>query len=763
MFTIYPDTPFKVEFSFGRIIENLRTEFTSGRLKNDEATRQDLEQIDKVPALVNGITEFSQISDHQDLLARLLKDYFPPGLTDNEIKAVTFPYSGIIFNHTNRFKKIVASAGPEYNFNIRDFDDHQSYVLSCCLIIKYLFGLDLDFSKPLFYDIPLANGIIKHYRILYNGDFLELFANDQALEITKTDLQLLIDNYEDLSLWKKFFPPGSYVLRGFAIVSLYDATVENAVSILKEQLLSLNAPAFKSSAEAIFRSIYRNPDIRFGFTVYDAEDQMFTTGGLGYQVTSYLVNGKPQRSVPETLCLQAQQHLVSERRYFTISDVSRFREKNPDSPVAITLDAQQLGSVILAPVVKNGQLLGVLEVVAPLAGQLNSINANKLEIIMPFFTTTIERLSAQFQNKIQAIIQDNYTSIHSSVYWKFREAAKGSLLDGAESRSALPEINFVRVLPLYGQIDIKGSSQLRNESTRKDLTAQLESLNRLIGRCKPGRIAGDAGMIQMTLEKYISELSFSIHAGTEQLISHYLQTEVHSLIDNVDDPDMTPMILDYFKQADQEKGEFHKYRRMYDTTITAVNNTLSSVIDEEQQEAQMIYPHYFERSKTDGVDHMIYIGSSIHPAKPLTPAKLSKIRLWQLLVMCKMERAHRNSITTLPYALEITSLVLIHSVPLNIRFRMDEKRFDVDGSYNARFEIIKKRIDKAYIKGSIQRIISPGKLTLVYADAIEASEYKGYLGQLAELGYVENNIEDIEIEDLQGVTGLRAMRIAYRR
>jgi hypothetical protein len=26
---------------------------------------------------------------------------------------------------------------------------------------------------------------------------------------------------------------------------------------------------------------------------------------------------------------------------------------------------------------------------------------------------------------------------------------------------------------------------------------------------------------------------------------------------------------------------------------------------------------------------------------------------------------------------------------------MDEKRFDVDGTYNARYEVVKKRIDKA--------------------------------------------------------------------
>ncbi len=44
-------------------------------------------------------------------------------------------------------------------------------------------------------------------------------------------------------------------------------------------------------------------------------------------------------------------------------------------------------------------------------------------------------------------------------------------------------------------------------------------------------------------------------------------------------------------------------------------------------------------------------------------------------------------------------MLLVHSNPLAIRFRIDEKRFDVDGAYNARYEIIKKRVDKANIKG----------------------------------------------------------------
>ena len=45
--------------------------------------------------------------------------------------------------------------------------------------------------------------------------------------------------------------------------------------------------------------------------------------------------------------------------------------------------------------------------------------------------------------------------------------------------------------------------------------------------------------------------------------------------------------------------------------------------------------------------------------------------------------------------LEVAHLILVQHMPMAIRFRFDEKRFDIDGAYNMRYEIVKKRIDKA--------------------------------------------------------------------
>ncbi len=62
---------------------------------------------------------------------------------------------------------------------------------------------------------------------------------------------------------------------------------------------------------------------------------------------------------------------------------------------------------------------------------------------------------------------------------------------------------------------------------------------------------------------------------------------------------------------------------------------------------------------------------------------------------------------------------------------MDEKQFDVDGTYNARYEIIKKRIDKAHVKGSEERVTQKGKIAIIYSNRNDEREYLRYIKYLA--------------------------------
>ena len=106
---------------------------------------------------------------------------------------------------------------------------------------------------------------------------------------------------------------------------------------------------------------------------------------------------------------------------------------------------------------------------------------------------------------------------------------------------------------------------------------------------------------------------------------------------------------------------------------------------------------------------------------------LYNLRLWQLQVMCEMENSFYQYQNQYPIALDVASMILVFNQPLSIRFRMDEKQFDVDGTYNARYEVVKKRVDKAVIKGTDERVTQKGKITVIYSQKQDELEYLKYV------------------------------------
>jgi hypothetical protein len=183
------------------------------------------------------------------------------------------------------------------------------------------------------------------------------------------------------------------------------------------------------------------------------------------------------------------------------------------------------------------------------------------------------------------------------------------------------------------------------------------------------------------------------------------------------------------------------------------------LLDKKQVEAQEMFPHYFERYKTDGVEYNMYIGQSISGSLDFDPVFLSNLRLWQLITNCELENRFEELKSEIETPLEIASLILVYGNPLAVHFRMDEKRFDVEGAYNARYEIVKKRVDKSHIKGTKERITQPGKIAIIYTNEQDANEYRKYIEFLEAKEYlIKGSLEQLELEDLQGITGLKALR-----
>mgnify|MGYP000285671969 CR=1 FL=1 len=755
--TLY-ESPFKLNFSFEKLIQKMESE----AFQNADyalSHKNILEQIKQFPELKNGISNLDFFEKNEALMKELLKDLFPQMLTKNEIKAIGFPFYNFFFNPTERFQNIIDKAGENFDMIIKDMDPHRFYVISCCIILRNYYNVELNFVQPFIFDIPNEEGIVNHYRFLNNVDFIEINPKENFTRLTEDEIAELLDNFEDHELWKEKFPPESWELKGFAVISFFDATTESAISNLKSKLINIEDDKnLKGELNTIFRSIFQVADLEVGYTAINHEDNKFVRSPINGIMDSFILTSGPRDCKNEMLCEKNFNALVDSKKYFSVSDVDRSFQEYPESQMAKQLYEAGIKSAIFAPIIKDKRILGIVELVSK-KKLLNSINANKMEIVMPYLVDTMDRLYTGIETRIQAIIQREYTSIHPSVYWKFRQEAERHIgFFNAEFDLPYRNISFQELTPLFGQTDVRNSSISRNLVIKQDLEIQLRLITDLLSNVSA---ENDFDVVRNKLNYYQELLKTDIKADTENIVQTFILSEIHPLLDSIklQNIEYNQLVTDYFKKLDLRTNMVYDFRKKFDDSLSLINRNLADILDKRQEEQQVRFPFYYERFKTDGVEHNMYIGLSIAPDLTYDPVFLKNLRLWQLRVLCESELQYNQFRNSLEFSLDVSSLILVYSTPISIRFRMDEKRFDVDGSYNARYEMIKKRIDKSTIKNSTERITQPGKISIIFSQEKERQDYLKLIQILQDQNVLESTVEELEVEDLQGINGLKALRV----
>ena len=757
--------PLTIKIGFGKLFEHYKEHINSTDPLVQERAKAVLELADKHPELTTGLETPEDVERFKPQIDFILSDLLSPVLQRNEIKIATIPFRNYVFKSTQRFESILKNAEGNYDLSFTDFTADEFYVMSCSVILGAHYGKRMDFRRPFHFAIPDSNQITRNYRVLYNGDFIEMKPTERALALTEEDIAELIDNYDNIELWKSKFPPQSWEFNGFVIGNMYDATVDVALSDLKATLLRQNDEKVDEDIEefqTILQAIFNLPDIKMGFAVYNAEEHQFEPIPQGKNINSFILNGEMSASCDRALCPHSYEALFVSNEYYCVSDVERFHRLYPKNPLYKKLHAQKAGSAILAAVRDEGKVLGVLELVSPNPQELNSINANKLNDIMPYIIDSVRSSKRREENEIELLIQHECTSIHPSVHWKFVQESKRVLAKRyAGEEVGFREIVFDNVYPLFGQIDIKGSSVARNHAIQADLILQLAAIKDVI---KLGLEKEPMPIYEQyihRIDSYLEIIHKDLKVDSEQKIRSFIKDNIKPLFDHFNklSPELAAAIADYRGQLDPNLNLIYKHRKDYDNSITLINKKMSELLDKKQAKAQGMYPHYFERFKTDGVEHNMYIGESITKQDSFNKLYLYNLRLWQLQVMCEMENAYYNMKPKLPLDLDVASMILVFNSALSVRFRMDEKRFDVDGTYNARYEVVKKRVDKAYIKGTTKRVTKKGKIAIVYSQRSDEQEYLRYIKFLQSKNVLSDKVEVVELEDLQGVTGLKAIRV----
>jgi hypothetical protein len=506
------------------------------------------------------------------------------------------------------------------------------------------------------------------------------------------------------------------------------------------------------------RMLFRRPDLTAGLAAFHEDQVLLLNTGIELRESCIFHDSShiPTAEFEGT----AYERAVNSGKVLRIRDLV----KEP-WPERIKRDILERGarSLITAPLFFKGECIGTLNLELPEPDGFEAMDVLVADQIRPLFAMAIKRALDDFRGRVERVIKQECTAIHPTVEWRFRQAALRYLDRLRMGRGVqLEPIVFPDVFPFYATSDIRGSADARNAAVQEDLVRQLDLALEVLQTAhaeKPLFILKEmAGRVRARRTRILEGLG----SGDEIDVLRFLQEEVVSAFEPLAGmtPSVSKAIRAYRDSVDDRSGSAYRLRRAFEESVTLLNDRLAAFLDREESEAQALYPHYFERHRTDGVDYVIYMGESLTERDGFCDLYLKDMRIWQLRVACGMAWHTDRLKPLMQVPLDTAHLVLVQNSPLSIRFRYDEKRFDVDGAYDVRHEILRSRIDKAVIKGSGERLTQPGKVAIVFSQPEEARDVERHIDFLRDEGFLTGDIERVALGDLPGVQGLEAFRVA---
>jgi len=762
---------FNSRFSFRPLIKAWEDVIKEGREGKSVFYSQLLEEVKKFPELLEPIINDKVLDKHRPLIDQMMSTIFPITLSDKEdLFAVCKPFQYKTLYASRLFRTmfldeddIIKMPSEETAQKISEERLAGAYQLILNRLYDIKIGGLATSVHP--YKCP-DSGLDKYLELEMDTRFVEVSVKGslpslkEACDCKGCSRVSDILNVEGLH---ENLPLDQFEFEGLVIIRIKDVTEREVISNIKNSLLEIHSFA----DEEIFHELQREMQNLLGLQgVQTAIKPFFTINNhliITELHTTYL-EGKDH--LPST----AKQKHIHQNIMSTFKASSRIllateindpiKEQYPF--LAGIYDMGWRSAIVCPLFTEQKDIIGMLIIVSKVPGSLNNEHLIKIEPVISLFKLALQKSQEQLDHQVDKVIKEQFTAVQDAVEWRFTEAALNYLTrKNKGEQSKIESISFEKVFPLYGAIDIRNSSVERNHAIQLDLLEQLNLAGDIIKKAKKNNYYPLLDELLFRIEKYSHAVSNILFAEEEQAIYYFIGEEMVQLLQylQVVSPNLSKDIERYMQTIDSPVKMVYHHRKEYEESITRINNAVAKFIDTEQKSAQNIFPHYFERFVTDGVDFNIYVGQSITPQKTFDEFYLKNLKIWQLTTLTKAAQLTHQLEKELPLPLQTTQLILAHSQPISITFRTAERKFDVDGAYNIRYEIIKKRIDKVHIKDSNERLTQPGTIAIVYSQPKEAQEYIEYIEYLQSLGLLKSEIEKMDLEDLQGVSGLKGLRI----
>lgn len=752
--------------TFNPFVEHLRERVSTEKTLKSEFYRYVLERFEQDICIDLNMRP-ADAERHREMLELIYSILTPPIANEKEFYwALSTPVPDKVFLSTEAFFDFHSSQRSNlYAINESRnemFADRQKRFIYS-LILERLYGFSSAIRNELLFSyVDPETGLSRYFNIQIDPRFVEIELKGQLPELNFDAIEPYLHSNASLDLIEQALPLHLFKFKGFTVISLTDITLQHAMENIRTELVNHTANEEEQYEHVIhsLKTISENQGIEFALMPFLSINNEPIFDNDQCSQSALLKAAKEFHLAEETFDAVVDDYSTNPRPIFFNSLTD---EKIAKFPFLQVLKKAGIKSYGIFPVYYNKKNVGIMEVFSYNEIVFYEKLLSKLQATIPMIAQLLQNSIDRFEARINSVIKNKFTSLQPSVQWKFNEVAWKYIRqkDKKKKNPEIETVTFSHVYPLFGAIDIRNSTVERNSALQEDLKSLLTLLADTLRALSKHIRLSLTGKLISKCEEWLDRISGYITTNDELLLDTFLDNEVNPFLEHFrkNYPAEKETIDKYFEALNEETGAAYAHRRNLETSMQLINTSINQYLEAAQTEVQESYPCYFEKFRTDGVEYDIYIGQSIAPQRAFDVLYLKNIRLWQVRSMAEIARMTNGLADQLSRPLQTTHLIFIHSNAIDISFRNDERRFDVEGAYNIRYEVIKKRIDKVLIAGTFERLTQPGKIAMVYFNPGEAAEYDEYIRYLQLEGYLLDDLEYLELEELQGVSGLKALRV----
>jgi len=746
--------------------------FLKKSLKNDGSLKDKLtafllEKLAEFPEL-EGDVPLENLDKYRDVLELIFVSM--SNVTEDETRlpwALGLPMRPLFVYGTTAFNTIMIDAK---NHKLKKAVVHDEKVMrERNLRITYTFILERMYNFSPFHKNDIIHtfvdeetGLLRHLKINIDTRFIEVLPTGPLPDLNTIAGPEKFDDEHGFEKLERVLPLSLFKFRGMSVVTIIDETVKYAIETIKNTIVSHNRHSEDECYKGVTKSLktlVQSNAIDFNVTPLFRINEKLVLPEM-HDVRSVLMGEDCNDGTARSAFQAFAEEYIRNPKALIYKTISAKEAKL--YPFLASCARTGIQSFMVLPLFSNNQLAGILEIYTREPGILDEKVLAMLEPAYPVLAQLVQITIDDFNAAIDGVIREKFTSLQPAVQWKFNEAAWRYLQEiENKGKGKIETIGFESVYPLYGAIDIRNSTIERNKAQLNDLQQQFSILLETLQEVKKHYHLALTDEMIYKCRKWKNTLDDSLTPHGEVKLTDFLEKEAISYLKHfkLTHPGSAGIVEKYFEAIEESKGVVWTNRRQLEESMQMVNSAVNNYLDLMKDELQQSYPCYFERFRTDGVEYDIYLGQSIAPQKPFDILYLKNMRLWQISSMAAIAKITHEMLPNLSKPLETTQLIFIHSSTIDISFRNDERRFDAEGGYNIRYQVIKKRIDKVHIADTNERLTQPGKIALVYFNRRDADEYISHIQYLQEQQILLNDLEFLDLEELQGVAGLKALRV----